>query len=80
MMDHPLSAIESASKHRATVILLACGILSPVLYDGTDILRAIAYPGYSCRDQAVSELVSKRNARSRQQILSPGRPQSPTDE
>jgi hypothetical protein len=46
-MDHPLSAIESASKHRATVILLACGILSPVLYDGTDILRAIAYPGYS---------------------------------
>jgi len=56
LMDHPPSAIESSSKHRATLILLACGILSPVLYDGTDILASMAYPGYSYRDQAVSEL------------------------
>jgi hypothetical protein len=38
------------------MFLLACGILSPVLYTGTDILASMSYPGYSYRDQAVSEL------------------------
>ena len=51
-----VNAIESPASHRATVFLLACGILSPVLYDGTDVLASMSYPGYSYRDQAVSEL------------------------
>ena len=51
-----MSARESSVTHRATLFLLACGILSPVLYDGTDVLASMSYPGYSYRDQAVSEL------------------------
>lgn len=52
----PMSVIPSSSRYRATLFLLACGILSPVLYAGTDILASMVYPGYSYRDQAVSEL------------------------
>jgi hypothetical protein len=51
-----VNAIKSPASHRATVFLLACGILSPLLYDGTDILASMSYSGYSYRDQAVSEL------------------------
>jgi hypothetical protein len=51
-----MSAIPSSFRYRATRVLLACGILSPVLYDGTDILASLVYPEYSYRDQAVSEL------------------------
>src|SRR3974377_1409693 len=36
--------------------LLACGIAGAVLYPLSDILAATRYPGFSYRDQAVSEL------------------------
>ena len=36
--------------------LLACGIVGAVLYPLADILAASRYPGFSYRDQAVSEL------------------------
>ena len=36
--------------------LLACGIAAPVVYIAADIVAARLYPGYSYRDQAVSEL------------------------
>jgi hypothetical protein len=36
--------------------LLACGILGAALYPLSDIFAAARYPGYSYRDQAVSEL------------------------
>lgn len=36
--------------------LLICGILSPAIYIGGDILAAARYPGFSYTDQAVSEL------------------------
>jgi hypothetical protein len=37
-------------------VLLICGIIAIPLYAGTDILAGSIYPGYSFRDQAVSEL------------------------
>jgi hypothetical protein len=36
--------------------LLACGIVGAVLYPLSDIFAAVRYPGFSYRDQAVSEL------------------------
>jgi hypothetical protein len=36
--------------------LLVCGILSPLLYAGTDTLAGILYAGYSFSAQAISEL------------------------
>jgi hypothetical protein len=36
--------------------LLACGILGAALYPLADIFAAVRYPGFSYRDQAVSEL------------------------
>lgn len=36
--------------------LLACGVAAPVLYVAGDLLGSAFYPGYSYRDQAVSEL------------------------
>ena len=36
--------------------LLICGILSPLLYVGADILAGILYAGYSFTSQAISEL------------------------
>jgi hypothetical membrane protein len=35
---------------------LLCGILSPAIYIGADVLAARRYPGFSYTDQAVSEL------------------------
>jgi hypothetical membrane protein len=40
----------------AVKVLLACGIVSSLLYVGTDILASMIYPGYSYANQAVSEL------------------------
>jgi hypothetical protein len=37
-------------------VLLACGILGAVIYPLADILASSRYPGFSYRDQAVSEL------------------------
>jgi hypothetical membrane protein len=39
-----------------TKALLICGIVSTVLYIGTDIVAAMIWPGYSYADQAISEL------------------------
>lgn len=37
-------------------LLLICGILSPLIYVGVDILSPTLYEGYSYTDQAISEL------------------------
>ncbi|MCX9082671.1 MAG: DUF998 domain-containing protein [Candidatus Methanoperedens sp.] len=37
-------------------VFLICGILSPLLYVGADILAGILYAGYSFTSQAISEL------------------------
>jgi len=37
-------------------VLLICGILSPVLYAVSDVLAGMQWPGYSFRDQTISEL------------------------
>jgi hypothetical protein len=39
-------------------ILLVCGILSALLYVGTDILAAMRWEGYSYASQTVSELIA----------------------
>lgn len=39
-----------------TKVLLACGILSSVLYVGTELLASLLYQGYSYGSQMVSEL------------------------
>ena len=38
--------------------LLICGILSSLLYAGTDLLGGLRYPGYSFTSQAISELMA----------------------
>ena len=40
--------------------LLACGILSSLLYVATDILGGLRYEGYSFTSQAISELMAVR--------------------
>jgi hypothetical protein len=42
----------------ARKILLVCGILSSLLYVGTDILAAMRWEGYSSASQTVSELIA----------------------
>ena len=37
-------------------LFVICGVLAPLVYIATDIAAARLYPGYSYRDQAVSEL------------------------
>ena len=39
-------------------ILFLCGMLSPAIYVGADILAARLYPGFRYTDQAVSELLA----------------------
>jgi CubicO group peptidase (beta-lactamase class C family) len=39
-------------------VLLACGILSSLLYVATDVLGGMRYPGYSFTSQAISELMA----------------------
>ena len=43
----------SVRHHR---LLLTCGVLAGVGYVATDVVASILHPGYSIRDQAVSEL------------------------
>jgi len=45
-----------ASKQTIQKILLACGILSSLLYVAANIIVPLQYPGYSSFSQAVSEL------------------------
>jgi hypothetical membrane protein len=40
------------------MILLACGILSSLLYVATDVLGGLRYEGYSFTSQAISELMA----------------------
>lgn len=42
----------------ARKVLLVCGVLSSLLYVGTDLLGGMRYPGYSFTSQAVSELAA----------------------
>lgn len=44
------------SAGRVRRVLLACGILSSLLYAATDIIGGLEYPGYSFTAQAISEL------------------------
>jgi len=37
-------------------VLLTCGLLSSLLYLGTDVIGGLLYPGYSFLSQAISEL------------------------
>src|SRR5688572_8573376 len=39
-------------------ILLACGVLSSLLYAVTDLLGGLRYPGYDFASQAISELMA----------------------
>lgn len=56
----PTTIIEARKKQQALKlvrkVLLICGILSSLLYVGTDILAAMQWEGYSYTSQAVSEL------------------------
>jgi hypothetical protein len=40
-------------------VLLACGILSSLLYLATDVLGGLRYEGYSFTSQAISELMAR---------------------
>ncbi len=44
------------SASTASKALLACGVVSPLLYIASDLVAGTLYPGYSFRTQAVSEL------------------------
>ncbi len=46
----------SSGKVRLEKVLLVCGVLSSLLYVGTDILAGMLWKGYSFIDQAISEL------------------------
>jgi hypothetical membrane protein len=46
------------SRSIARQALLACGILSGLLYVATDVLGGLRYPGYSFNSQAISELMA----------------------
>ena len=48
--------LENAPMFTLRRVLLACGIVGAVLYPLSDTLAAMRYPGFSYRDQAVSEL------------------------
>ena len=41
---------------RVRRLLLACGVLSPVLYAAADLIAGLQWEGYSFRDQTISEL------------------------
>lgn len=44
------------NEHTATLALLACGIVPPLLYLITDVIAGMRWEGYSFRDQTISEL------------------------
>jgi hypothetical protein len=54
MTSSAIQKIETASALR--MVLLICGIVSSLLYVGTDIIAGTLYAGYSFSSQAVSEL------------------------
>ena len=54
--DQALAPVALGASGRA--VLLACGIVSSILYVATDILGGLRYPGYSFTSQAISELMA----------------------
>jgi len=55
-METTLSGSGSSGKVSLKKVLLVCGILSSLLYVGTDILGGMLWEGYSFAHQAISEL------------------------
>jgi hypothetical protein len=47
-----------ARTEQVRTILLVCGIISSLLYAGTDVFAALSYEGYSYTSQTVSELIA----------------------
>ena len=41
---------------KASILLLICGAVSPLLYASADLLAGLSFEGYSFRDQTISEL------------------------
>lgn len=52
----PIDSRRRAPPGTLIEVLLLCGLLSPAIYVGADVLAARLYPGFSYTDQAVSEL------------------------
>jgi hypothetical protein len=63
--DHPLRSTlilntrSQKGRRMLRKILLGCGIVSSVLYDFSDVLGTLRYPGYSYADQTFSELTAQ---------------------
>lgn len=53
---HGTAAATDQQGHSLTRLLLACGIAGAAMYPLSDIFASTRYPGFSYRDQAVSEL------------------------
>jgi hypothetical protein len=53
---HPAAFAHPFQGFAARDVLLMCGVLASLVYVATDIAASILYPGYSYRDQAISEL------------------------
>ena len=53
---HPTATSKETHPHTLRRWLLVCGIAGAALYPLSDILASSRYPGFSYRDQAVSEL------------------------
>ncbi len=57
--DAPLRPVNLPAQRRTLGrVLLACGVLSSLLYAAADILGGMRYPGYSFSSQAISELMA----------------------
>jgi uncharacterized protein DUF998 len=48
--------IREWTRRALLAVLLLCGVLSPAIYIGADVLAVRLYPGFSYADQGVSEL------------------------
>ena len=59
-----MTTTEPAGRGMLRTLLLACGILSSVLYVTTDLLGGLTYEGYSFSAQTISELGDNGKRRS----------------
>ena len=57
-MDTTISGSGSSGKVLLKEVLLVCGILSSLLYFGTDVLGGMLWEGYSFTDQPISALAA----------------------
>src|SRR5690242_775911 len=46
----------AAPRDRIQMFLLACGIIAPLIYAGSDLVAGSRWQGYSFTDQTISEL------------------------